>query len=46
MSDEEDVVRGEQAQLAVEREINPPKGPGRNPKVDRRSTTGSKALLA
>lgn len=41
MSDEEDVVWGEQAQLAVEREMNPPKGPGGNPKVDRRSTTGS-----
>ena len=32
---------GEQAQIAVDREIDPPKGPGGNPKVDRRSTTGS-----
>ena len=32
---------GEQAQIAVDRELNPPKGPGGNPKVDRRSTTGS-----
>ena len=41
MSDEEDMAWGEQAQIAVERELNPPKGPGGNPKVDRRSTTGS-----
>ena len=41
MSDEEDVVWGEQAQIAVNRELNPPKGPGGNPRVDRRSTTGS-----
>lgn len=32
---------GEQAQIAVDQEFNPPKGPGGNPKVDRRSTTGS-----
>ena len=32
---------GEQAQIALDRELNPPKGPGGNPKVDRRSTTGS-----
>ena len=41
VSDEEDMGWGEQAQIAVDRELNPPKGPGGNPKIDRRSTTGS-----
>ena len=44
MSDDEDMAWGEQAQLAVEENAPHkqfPKGPGGNPKIDRRSTTGS-----
>ena len=44
ISDDEDMAWGEQAQLAVEENAPHkqfPKGPGGNPKIDRRSTTGS-----
>ncbi|KAL3146246.1 hypothetical protein ABBQ32_002949 [Trebouxia sp. C0010 RCD-2024] len=42
-SDEEDMAWGEQAQIAADMELSPkpPQGPGGNPKVDRRSATGS-----
>lgn len=41
--DEEDMAWGQQGQIALDGELSPgpPQGPGRNPKIDRRSATGS-----